>query len=359
MNIRSVIIGLVAIVIATIAALAARNIMGRQVPKSVAQPFKQLTQKTEVKIMTAAKSFSPGHIIVPDDIRWTEWPNGAVTDQYFKKGVDTEQSAVGKVIKVAVVSGAPLVRSGIVGPGERGFLAAVLTPGMRAVTVAVTDTSAVGGFVFPGDRVDLVLTYEVPQEKGLSLKGAETILTNVRVLAVDQKTEALQKDAAVPRSVTLEVPPTFVGKIAVMQRLGSISLSLRGLSGGVDSAIRLASPNGQSDALLRKLAAANAGAIEQNIQPSDKQRSLVLDRQVSRLASLATFPKQQVAPDKPDLVVARGAQHEDVFFRKNGPPNGQGAATDPSTGPAVPPVSVTVTGGGLAGLAPNKPAGRQ
>jgi pilus assembly protein CpaB len=120
-----------------------------------------------------------------------------------------------------------------VSPGDRGFLAAALGPGMRAVTVPVSDKTGVAGFVFPGDRVDIVLTQAISNDSG-DLKASETFLRNMRVLATDQSTtqEKLEGKTVVRqfRSVTLEVTPKIAEKIAVAQTIGTLSLSLRSIA---------------------------------------------------------------------------------------------------------------------------------
>ena len=110
-------------------------------------------------------------------------------DAYFARGEGgaDPQSLIGTVVRSEITAGQPLTQGSIVRPGERGFLAAALGPGMRAVTVAVSATSGVAGFVFPGDRVDLVLTQEVEGGgDGAPLRASETI-TQHPVLAVDQR----------------------------------------------------------------------------------------------------------------------------------------------------------------------------
>jgi pilus assembly protein CpaB len=123
----------------------------------------------------------------------------------------------------------------MVGPNDRGFLAAALGPGMRAVTVPVSSTTGVGGFIFAGDRVDVVLTQEVAGGgDGPPLRVSETIVRNMRVLATDQRTDSKDEEGkTVPKvmsTVTLEVTPRIAEKVAVAQSVGSLSLSLRSIA---------------------------------------------------------------------------------------------------------------------------------
>jgi pilus assembly protein CpaB len=302
MNMRSVIIGLVALVVAAVAAISARNMMaGSATPVAVA-----VAPPPQAQILVAAKPLPTGHILTPEDLRWQTWPKDAVDDAHIATGEGEPQQLAGKVVKTPLIMGQPVLAPLLVGPGERGFLAAVLAPDMRAVTVAVTDTSGVAGFVFPGDRVDIILTHEVPNGNGLSLRGSETLLTNVRVLATDQSTDdaSEKKAAVVSRTVTLEVPPRFAEQIAVMQRLGAVSLSLRPLA-------QEASADGKTPAAPEV--------------PSDQERTLTIDRQVSKLVTMAVVQNGEAGapaglaglmapPKKPDMVVARGSANTDVFF---------------------------------------------
>jgi pilus assembly protein CpaB len=135
-----------------------------------------------------------------------------------------------------VTAGQPITQGSLVKPGDRGFLAAALTPGMRAVTVPVQSQAAVAGFVFPGDRVDLVLTSTVPGGgDGPPLKTSETVMRNLRILATDQRTDNTvgEDGKTVVRTfstITVEATPKIAEKLAVAQTLGALSLSLRPLA---------------------------------------------------------------------------------------------------------------------------------
>jgi pilus assembly protein CpaB len=142
----------------------------------------------------------------------------------------------GTVVRTAITAGQPITQGSLVKPGDRGFLAAALGPGMRAVTVPVSTQNSVAGFVFPGDRVDLVLTQSVTGGgDGPPLKAAETVLRNLRVLATDQRTDNQvdENGKTVVKTfstVTLEVTPKIADQIAVAQTVGTLSLSLRSLA---------------------------------------------------------------------------------------------------------------------------------
>ena len=157
-----------------------------------------------------------------------------VQDAYFIDGEADMNKLLGTVVRYPITAGQPVTQGALVAPGDRGFLAAALGPGMRAITIPVSAKTGVGGFVFPGDHVDLMLTQTVRGDDGDSLKATETFLRNLRVLATDQSTETQTEDGKTVvtefRTVTLEVTPRIAEKISVAQTIGTLSLSLRSLA---------------------------------------------------------------------------------------------------------------------------------
>lgn len=154
---------------------------------------------------------------------------------YYVKGQADIAKLQGNVLRYAITAGQPLTQGAVVSPSDRGFLAAALTPGMRAVTVPVSAQTAVAGFVFPGDRIDMVLTQDVVGGgDGPPLKVSETILRNIRVLATDQRTDNQAEDGKTPvhtfTTVTVEATPKMAEELAVAQTVGTLSLSLRALA---------------------------------------------------------------------------------------------------------------------------------
>ncbi len=234
-NIRSVVLIVAALVIAGVTALLARSWLSSERPEQVvAAPVP--TAKLEVLV---AKSDLPaGRILQSGDLRWQAWPDVDVPDEYIRKQNANESPGfAGSVVRTGIRAGEPISRSRIAAPGERGFLAAVLTPGMRAVSVKVDQTSGIAGFVFPGDRVDLILSHKIAdQEARIQHEASETVLTDVRVLAIDQRTDDQKNTPAVVKTVTLEVTPKQAEHVAVSRSLGKLSLSLRSL-GDPDGAV--------------------------------------------------------------------------------------------------------------------------
>ncbi len=225
-----------ALIIAVAAAFLARSMFttgGAGTPAATAAAMPNPDEMPHV--LVATKSLPIGTIIGADAYRYQPWPKELVEEAYYIEGKSDMQKLVGSVVRTAIAAGQPVTQGSLIQPGDRGFLAAALAPGMRAVTVPVSIQSSVAGFIFPGDRVDLMLTQSViGGGDGAPLKVAETILRNLRVLATDQRTNAMGEDGkpvVQPYSnVTVEVSPRMAEKISVAQTIGAISLSLRSIT---------------------------------------------------------------------------------------------------------------------------------
>jgi pilus assembly protein CpaB len=233
MDVRKIVLLVGALLIAAVTAVMAKNMfMGASVPEAKATPV--VPQGPEV--LVATRAMPVGTIIDAEALRYQPWPDGLVQSAYYIKGKGiSPQDLLGTVVRNEITAGQPITQGALVKPGERGFLAAALGPGMRAITVSVSSPSGVAGFVFPGDRVDLVLTQEVRGSgEGAPLKASETIIRNIRVLATDQRTTAQNAEGKTEvkqfSMVTLEATPKIAEKIAVAQTIGQLSLSLRSLA---------------------------------------------------------------------------------------------------------------------------------
>ncbi len=221
-----------ALVIAIGTAMAARSLLGGSA--TPAAEAAQVVAKGP-KVLVAQRALPVGTIITADAVAYQAWPKEMVQDAYFIDGEADMNKLLGTVVRYPVTAGQPVTQGALVSPGDRGFLAAALGPGMRAVTIPVSQKSGVGGFVFPGDHVDLLLTQTVAStDQGESLKTSETFLRNMRVLATDTSTETESVDGKTVvkgfRTVTIEVTPKIAEKIEVAQTIGTLSLSLRPLA---------------------------------------------------------------------------------------------------------------------------------
>lgn len=189
-------------------------------------------------ILVADANLAPGTFVTPEHLRWQPWPDDDVPSSYIQEGSRPLESFVGAVARSQITVGEPVTDARLVMPGDRGFLAAVLQPGMRAISVPIDETSGIAGLVFPGDRVDIILTHAIPPvgDEVVEHQASETVLTNLRVLALDQSMDNQTEERWYPRIATLEVTARQAEAIRVIARLGSLSLSLRSLADPVTAA---------------------------------------------------------------------------------------------------------------------------
>jgi len=337
-----------ALFVAAVTAIMAKNMFGTAAaPQAVAAIA---PQPTGPQVLVATKPLPVGTILGPDSVRFQPWPKDLVDGAYYVKGqanVDPTKM-IGMVVRSEVTAGQPVTQGSLVSPQDRGFLAAALTPGMRAVTVSVSGASAVAGFVFPGDRVDLVLTTDVNINATAStnanapvqvqvkddrpLQTSETIMRNVRVLATDQRYDNQPTpDGKTQISnfslVTVEATPKMAEKIAVAQKLGSLSLSLRPLADSttdLEKAIAagdISVPAGTDPKAEKKM------LLDVASQPQDQGTTFTTGGEVSRFARGSTLRNAQafaqngrkmpsqalLAPAAPPVVhVARGTNVTDT-----------------------------------------------
>lgn len=182
-------------------------------------------------VLVAKVSLPAGSFVQPDQLEWQAWPSNNISTAYIKKGAQGAEMFAGAVVRSGIAAGEPITEGRLVKKDERGFMAAVLTPGMRAVSVLLNDTSGISGFVFPGDKVDVILTQAIKgvvDDKQLH-RASETVLQDIRVLAVDQRTDDQKPEAKPAKTATLEVTPKQAEALSLIADLGKISLSLRSL----------------------------------------------------------------------------------------------------------------------------------
>jgi len=224
MNKRKIILLAAASFVALLTVFIARAMMAPSGKASTPAPTDE--------ILAAAHDLPAGTLLKEDDLEWIAWPVSALSPSLYVKGKADKAKLAGEVLRETVGEGDPLMSGELVKPHDEGFLAAVLKPGMRAMAIPVTGNSDVAGFIFPGDHVDVILTQAVNRKNYPALDGrhvSETILSDIRVLALDQKTDT-GTTPAVAKLATLEVTPQQAEKLALASQLGTISLSLRSLA---------------------------------------------------------------------------------------------------------------------------------
>lgn len=205
-------------------------------PKPVAAvPTNQPAPAPVARILVASKDLPIGTLLKAGDLGWQPWPEDGVVDGYVLETPDGMKDFEGAVVRSRLYRGEPISTSRVIHPGDRGFLAAVLEPGKRAVAVPVDATTVVGGFILPGDRVDVILTFKQSQSSGEGGEQdtrhfSETLLSGIRVLALDQAADSPDGQAKLAKTVTLEVTPKQAEMVMLGLDLGELSLSLRSLN---------------------------------------------------------------------------------------------------------------------------------
>ncbi|MFA4995261.1 MAG: Flp pilus assembly protein CpaB [Bdellovibrionales bacterium] len=209
---RKITLLLAAAVVAIGTVFVVRGMMAPEdgAPKHVA------VQTNEVAV--AARDLPTGTVLKETDLKWAPWVVGADMGFMLVKGKTNLSDFTGAVVRDGFRAGDPIISSRIAHSRDQGFLAAVLTPGMRAISISLSPTAEVAGFIFPGDRVDVILTHSFSRKDIPYLterRISETILQNVRVLALDQRSDNQNNDPKVAQLATLEVSKKDAEKLAL------------------------------------------------------------------------------------------------------------------------------------------------
>ena len=238
----TIVLIVVALTVAGLTAFLVNRYLQSQVAPSTAEG--QRPGIAAVEVLVAERDLAAGTILMNEDLTWRAWPEDGVDGSYvLADETDIDEEFVGLVVKRGIGQGEPITADKVFKRSEAGFLAGAVSPGMRAVSIAVNPVSGAAGFVSPGDRIDVILTVEIRKalvrtDEGQDVIGpvvqfsSETVLKDVRVLAIDQSMADLDKDAQVSKTVTLEVTPKQAGLLAVASTMGILSLSLRSLIPG-------------------------------------------------------------------------------------------------------------------------------
>lgn len=278
LSLRSILLIIIAIVLSVGTALFARGWIHAERAAMAAQSGTREPVQAAMEILIVNVDLPAGSFVKPQQLRWQPWPEKNLLSVYTVKGKGKREDFIDSVVRSGITTGEPITEGRVVRPGDRGFLAAVLTPGKRAVTVPVNATSGIAGFIFPGDRVDLILTHAMRMdnsENSRMKRASETVLRDIRVLAVDQSTDDQNGEVEVAQTATLEVTTKQAEMIAMLTEMGKLSLS------------------------LRSLAEVSTGA-----KPKNTQRSYTWDSEVSPLIGGQTRP----------ITVTRGSTQEEIRF---------------------------------------------
>jgi len=307
MNSKRVVFLLLAVIVAGATAFMARAWLQNERAALMAQAglhHEVPAAAPTLQVLVARNAIHTGQIVKPDDMRWQSWPQGSLAPTYIVEGKRPLSDFVGAVARGPIAAGEPVTEGKLVLAGTRGFMAAVLQPGTRAVSVPITATSAVSGFIYAGDRVDVLLTHVLTSQGSQSggqsapsgqRSATETILRNARVIAMDQKLDFSPGDKPdVGKTATLELTPKQTELVTLAVKMGDLSLVLRSLQDTND--------DGRDPALVE-----NAPA-----EPGD---SFTEDSQVSKLIRPAAAMPVAV---RPVVIVLRGAGRTKQDIEGNG-----------------------------------------
>jgi pilus assembly protein CpaB len=293
--------GVLAVVLANIWLASQRNAMARtdDVPRDT--------------VVVAAVPLKFGDTLTADKLREIAWPAGAVPAGAFKT---TKEMLAGEGVKQAlqaIGTNEPVLAAKITGPGQRATLSAVLGEGMKAVSIRVNDVLGVAGFVFPGDRVDILLTRTVRGDDGADKSFVDVLLQSMKVLAVDQVADVSKDSPTVVKSVTLEASTKDAQKLTLAAGAGQLSLALRQAAaskGETTERVTLSDLTGETpddvakrQAELDKKAAAEAAAAEERKRADDKIAGLTqaVERVGSRLDELGKVKPAPAVASAPEV----------------------------------------------------------
>jgi pilus assembly protein CpaB len=259
MNTQRIIVLGFALVAALGAAFLVRGMLGGSgTPVAAAKPAPQIAMS---EVLVANVNLTPGQALTTEQIRWQKWPAATVDPSFITHDTasNEEELVKGTVVRAVILPGQPITKTAIVHGDASGFMAATLPEGMRAISISINADSGAGGFILPNDKVDVILTRK---SNGSSGRGvAKTILTNLRVLAVDQ-TFKQEKDTrtVIGRTATVEVTPEQAETIAASAQSGQLSLVLRPLTDG--AAVSLNNPDRKDlEAKKRTAAVTDEGPV--------------------------------------------------------------------------------------------------
>jgi pilus assembly protein CpaB len=220
-----IIVLVIALVAGGIAAMLASG--GQKPPEPV-----QVAQVEMADVLVAKSAINVGQTITPAELRWQPWPITAVVPSYVRKSAmpDAMEKLKGAIVRYAFVAGEPINEGKIIKADGSGFMAALLPSGKRAISTDINAETSAGGFILPNDRVDVILTRRQKEDKG-DQAVSETILTDIRVLAIDQTIgEKDGQKVVIGKTATLELSPSQAETLAVSRQMGTLSLALRSLA---------------------------------------------------------------------------------------------------------------------------------
>jgi pilus assembly protein CpaB len=198
-------------------------------------PAIPVAQLATVDVLVAKSDIGLGQSVKPEDLQWQTWPTATASSTLIRRTdrPNATTEIIGQIARAPFVSGEPIREQKLVKADGSGFMAAILPTGMRAVSTEITPETGAGGFILPNDRIDVILSKHEknPDRQGTETVQSETVLTNIRVLAIDQAPKEKDgQNAVVGRTVTLELKPEQAETLARVRQSGTLSLALRSIA---------------------------------------------------------------------------------------------------------------------------------
>ena len=199
-------------------------------------PPEPVAQLQTVDVLVAKSDIGLGQTVTPNDMQWQSWPTAAASNTFIRRSErpDATTQIAGSIARSPFIAGEPIREAKLVKADGSGFMAAILATGMRAVSTEISPETGAGGFILPNDRVDVILSRREknPDPTNSSdIVVSEIILTNIRVLAIDQAPK--EKDgqsSVVGKTVTLELKAEQTPTLAAARQAGTLSLALRSIA---------------------------------------------------------------------------------------------------------------------------------
>ncbi|MEM7662526.1 MAG: Flp pilus assembly protein CpaB [Pseudomonadota bacterium] len=205
------------------------------------ETVQELVEVSELEVLVASRDLRVGEVMTPEDFRWALWPEQEINPNFMVKtdGTDTITDLSGMIVRQYIYEREPIIKQRIVERGDTSVLAALVSPGMRAVSMEISAETASGGFILPDDRVDVILTYETERftrEGVIEEVESVVIIENARILAIDQglRTED-DTSTLVGSTATLELSADDAALVAYGEREGTLSLALRSMVDAVQA----------------------------------------------------------------------------------------------------------------------------
>lgn len=233
----------VAVLTIAVGAAIGAAVMAKRMLSQAPAPAQQIVQNVSNiqtgAVLVAAENIPLGTSVTAQHLRWQEWPEEAISDVFLTKEnmPDAIEEIAGSIARTALLGGEPINQNKLVKADRGGFMSAILPSGMRAISTRISPETGAGGFILPNDRVDVLLTRKQDTDQFGSTEQylTETILRNVRVLAIDQTIgEENGEQVVVGKTATLELSADQSEILALGGQMGDISLSLRSLADSTD-----------------------------------------------------------------------------------------------------------------------------